>query len=219
MTPSGIEPATFRLVAQYQIKKRGKIWKLRRRCSKSELAIGLFFYPELETRYPCEDFQLNLIGSHPCQLTYFLPSFVRKARPAFTVWLSVSRYVLPSASARKTWASESSLNSKSETAHCQLILINKERSSLIRCRNCTFLLVYINWITCRNVQFTLSSLETVSEDLLADHGGCSNMFRIVTVFQHGHAAIYRDADEYSWCNKYYISGLSAMCPDNDRSEL
>jgi hypothetical protein len=37
------------------------------------------FYPELQTRYSCIDCQLNLIGLHRRQLTYFLPSFARKA--------------------------------------------------------------------------------------------------------------------------------------------
>jgi hypothetical protein len=140
----------------------------------------------------------------PHQLTYF----ARKARPAVAVCLSVLCTAIPLASARMTWAGERSRNSKSETAHWQLILNNKERPSLIRCRNYTFLLIYINWIKCRNVHFTLSSLETVL-DLLAERGELRNFSRIFTMFRHDCGAIYRDADEYSWCNNHYISGPSS----------
>ena len=47
-----------------------------------------------------------------------------------------------------------------------------------------------------------------------------NFSRIVTMFPHGHASIYRDADEYSLWNKYYISDpFPATFLDNDVSKL
>jgi hypothetical protein len=127
------------------------------------------FYPEFET--PCQRrIYLKLIGRTPVNRPTFSPALQGKQdlqsqcdclchTPYFPA-LQLGRLELPNFRC----------NFKFETALCQLSFINKERRSLIGCRKCTFHLIHVNWIECRNVQFTLSSLEDVSEDLLADHG-------------------------------------------------
>jgi hypothetical protein len=56
--------------------------------------------------------------------------------------------------------------------------------------------------------------------VLRTMSGCSHFSRTFAMLPLGHAAIYRDADEYNWRNKHYVSGTSsAMFSENNGSEL